>query len=54
MSVIRWFLNLAHELSDEAAYERYVNRNGLPRTAHTWRTFIDERHRKKYQNAKCC
>jgi hypothetical protein len=44
----------ARELSDEAAYARHLNRSGHPHSPAEWRLFIDRRHRKKYQNAKCC
>jgi hypothetical protein len=54
MKLILWLVGLARELSDEAAYQRYLERNHCHASADAWRTFIDRRHRRKYQNAKCC
>ncbi len=54
MKIIRWLLGLARELSDEAAYRRYLEQNRREASPEAWRTFIDHRHRRKYQNAKCC
>lgn len=54
MKILRWLLGLARELSDQAGYERYLAYYGLARSAETWRCFIDQRHRRKYQNPKCC
>lgn len=54
MKVFRWLIGLARELSDEAGYERYLERTGCAASPQAWRAFIDQRHRRKYQNAKCC
>ncbi len=54
MKIVRWLLGLARELSDEAAYQRHLTRNHIDASAAAWRSFIDHRHRRKYQNAKCC
>lgn len=54
MKVIRWLVDLARELSDEAAYRRYLQFNRVEASPQAWRSFIDRRHRRKYQNAKCC
>jgi hypothetical protein len=54
MNLLRWILALARELSDEAAYQRHLERTGQPASPEAWRRFIDQRHRRKYQNAKCC
>ncbi len=45
---------LARELSDQAAYDRYLAEHQCKTSAEAWRTFIDDRHRRKYANAKCC
>ncbi len=52
--IFTFFLALARELSDEAAYARHLKLSGRPASAREWRAFIDHRHRRKYQNAKCC
>ena len=54
MKFLRWLLQLARELSDEAGYRRYLDQRAMQPSARAWREFIDQRHRKKYQNAKCC
>lgn len=46
--------SLARELSDETGYSRHLALVARPHSAAEWRLFIDERHRRKYQNAKCC
>ena len=53
-TIFTWLVGLARELSDEAAYRRYLERAGCKPSSEAWRTFIDRRHRRKYQNAKCC
>jgi hypothetical protein len=45
---------LARELSDETAYARHLQLTGHPHSAQEWRSFIDAKHRRKYQNPKCC
>lgn len=45
---------LARELSDENAYQRHLQLTGHHHSAAEWRAFSDGRHRRKYQNAKCC
>lgn len=45
---------LARELSDENAYQRHLQLTGHRHSAAEWRAFSDRRHRRKYQNAKCC
>lgn len=45
---------LARELSDESGYERYLRVSGRARSREAWKAFSDRRHRRKYQNAKCC
>ncbi len=58
MRVVRklfgFFVNLARELGDENAYARYLQHSARSHSAAEWRRFIDRRHRRKYQNAKCC
>jgi hypothetical protein len=53
-SLFRFIRLLARELSDESAYARHLALAGRPHSAAEWRSFIDARHRRKYQNAKCC
>ena len=45
---------IARELSDEAAYRRYLAAAGREPSPEAWRAFSDQRYRRKYQNAKCC
>jgi hypothetical protein len=45
---------LARELSDETAYARHLSVTGRKHSAAEWRSFSDVKHRRKYQNAKCC
>jgi hypothetical protein len=45
---------LAGELSDQTAYRRHLERTGHSHSGTEWRRFSDGRHRRKYQNAKCC
>jgi hypothetical protein len=58
MTIFRQFfsflLALARELSDENAYARHLQLTGHAPSAAEWKLFIDQRHRRKYQNAKCC
>ena len=56
-SIRRFFVlvaTLARELSDEGAYQRHLSNSHRTHSAEEWRTFIDGRHRRKYQNPKCC
>lgn len=52
--LIRYVLALARELSDENAYARYLETTGHGHSQAEWRRFSEDRHRRKYQNAKCC
>ncbi len=52
--LLRYVLSLARELSDEGAYRRHLQWSGRVHSQAEWRSFIDRRHRRKYQNAKCC
>jgi hypothetical protein len=45
---------LARELSDETAYARHLQITSRSHSAAEWKAFSDGRHRRKYQNAKCC
>ncbi len=45
---------LARELADEGGYRRYLQQSGAVHSGETWRTYIDGRHRRKFQNPKCC
>ena len=46
--------NLLGELSDEAAYQRYLQAGGRAPSTEEWKRFTDRRYRRKYANAKCC
>lgn len=52
--LLRLIKSLARELSDENAYARHLALVARPHSTAEWQLFIDERHRRKYQNAKCC
>ena len=45
---------LFRELSDQAAYERYLQLHGREHSGEEWRRFADHRFRAKYTRAKCC
>ena len=47
-------LKLFRELSDEAAYKRYLCIRGTEHSGAEWRRFSEQRHREKYSRAKCC
>lgn len=51
-----WFIlrGLFRELSDQAAYERYLQLQGRRHSGEEWRRFADRRFRAKYARAKCC
>jgi hypothetical protein len=52
--ILHFVRTLALELSDQNAYGRYLAISGRPHSKAAWREFSDQRHRRKYQNAKCC
>ena len=52
--VLSYVVALARELSDETAYARHLQLTGHPHSREEWRAFIDCKHKRKYQNAKCC
>lgn len=52
--LLRYCISLSRELSDEGAYARYLESTGRTHSRSEWCVFIDRRHRRKYQNAKCC
>jgi hypothetical protein len=52
--IAAYFVALARELSDETAYARHLQLTGHPHSAQEWRSFIDNKHRRKYTNPKCC
>ncbi len=54
MAIFELARGLARELSDESAYERHLRSTGHVHSATEWKAFSDQRHRRKYQNAKCC
>ena len=53
-TILRYLVALARELSDETAYARHLQLTGHAHSAAEWRAFIDCKHKRKYQNAKCC
>ena len=52
--VFSYLVALARELSDETAYARHLQLTGNAPSAEAWKAFSDQRHRRKYENAKCC
>ena len=42
------------EISDQSAYQRYLDAHGLTHSGEAWRRFSDCRMQRKYQRAKCC
>ena len=50
----RLLIALARELSDENGYRRFLQTSGRTHSGPEWRAYIDRRHRRKFQNAKCC
>lgn len=52
--IYRVIRELIRELSDESAYARYLASTGFENSPAEWRRFSEIRHRRKYQNAKCC
>ena len=50
----RFLRELARELSDETAYARYLQQTGVAHSARTWRDFSEQKHARRYRNAKCC
>ena len=47
-------LALLRELSDENAYQRYLDAHGCKPSKQEWRRFSEEHLRAKYARAKCC
>ena len=54
MSLFRFLRDLFLELSDQRAYHAHLAAKNVPASGPEWRTFIDARHRRKYQSPKCC
>ena len=52
--LLRLVVALARELSDENAYARYLSAIGHVHSPAEWRRFSEDRHGRKYRNAKCC
>ena len=52
--VFSYVVALARELSDETAYARHLQLTGHAHSPSEWRAFSDYKHKRKYQNAKCC
>ena len=50
----RLLAGLLRELSDESAYQRYLERRGRPHSAAEWRRFSEARLRARYSQPKCC
>ena len=47
-------MGLLHELSDQTAYQRHLDRTGTQHSGLEWKRFSDRKHRAKYSQAKCC
>ena len=45
---------LLRNLSDEAAYQRYLMSSGRTHSRAEWRLVWEDRLRRKYRRAKCC
>jgi hypothetical protein len=58
MTIIRrlfsYVVELARELSDETAYARHLRMTGHAHSPAEWKAFSDRKHKRKYENAKCC
>ena len=52
--ILSFIAALARELSDENAYARHLRLTGHTHSVTEWKEFIDSKHRRKYENAKCC
>jgi hypothetical protein len=52
--LLRYVRELIRELSDQGAYQRYLQRSGQAPSPAAWKQFADHRYRRKYSNAKCC
>jgi hypothetical protein len=50
----RFAIDLARELADENAYQRHLEYCSRPHSADEWRTFIDAKLKRRYQQGKCC
>jgi hypothetical protein len=53
-NAVRLFVKLLRELSDQNAYQRYLETHGTVHSGSEWRKFSEIRHREKYSRAKCC
>jgi hypothetical protein len=53
-SFCRLLLDLARELSGEAAYRRHLAYHHRTHSREEWRRFADERLRDRYTRPKCC
>jgi hypothetical protein len=54
LRILSLIAELLRELSDEAAYARYLRYSGKTASSTEWKEFSNQRYRRKYQNAKCC
>jgi len=52
--LLAFCLELFRELSDEAAYKRYLSIRGTVHSGSEWRKFSEQKMREKYSRAKCC
>ena len=50
----RGVVGLLKELSDENAYQRHLLAHNRTHSAQEWRSFLDERLKKKFAQGKCC
>jgi hypothetical protein len=53
-TLLTFLCGLAKELSDEAAYQRYLAQAGTAHSPGEWRKFSDARFKRKYRQGKCC
>ncbi|MCL6546439.1 MAG: hypothetical protein K6T61_14535 [Bryobacteraceae bacterium] len=51
---LRGIWKLLRELSDEAAYERFLRQRGQSPSPEQWRHFCRHQLAAKYQRPKCC
>ncbi len=52
--ILRFVLDLARELGDENAYQRYLAANKVAHSSKQWRCFFEQRSKAKFARARCC
>ena len=53
-SFFRGLWTLLRQISDENAYQRYLQTRGRPHSGEEWRRFCDQHFARKYARSKCC